>query len=71
MLFPSMEEFVDIASINIFLSKNPDPTFIADTYYSIHTWTKKKKGTIMCCVPLLYKWFLSHLPNKGLFVSDC
>lgn len=24
----------------------------------------------MCCVPLLYRWFISHLPNNGHFVEN-
>ncbi|XP_050920005.1 uncharacterized protein LOC127137600 [Lathyrus oleraceus] len=69
VLFPNMEEFIDLASIHIFLTQNPIPTFLADTYYSIHVRTQKKKGTIVCCAPLLYKWFISHLPSKGPFLG--
>lgn len=47
MLFPSMEDFVDLGSIHIFLSKNLILTLLTDTYYSIHVRTHKKKGTIM------------------------
>lgn len=49
VLFPNMEEFVDLATIHIFLTQNPIPTLLADTYYSIHLRTQKKKGTIVCC----------------------
>ncbi|XP_050876373.1 uncharacterized protein LOC127080088 [Lathyrus oleraceus] len=64
VLFPSMEDFVDLTSIHIFLSKNLVPTLLADTYYSIHTRNQNKKGIVVCCVPLLFRWFISHLPNK-------
>lgn len=70
MLFPSMEHFVDLASIHIFMSKNLVPTLFADTYYSIHKRTQKKKDTIVCCVPMLYMWFILHLPNKGPFIEN-
>lgn len=70
VLFPSMEDFVDLAFIHIFLSKNPVSALLADTYYSIHVRTQKKKGIIVCCVPLLYRWFISHLPNKGSFIEN-
>lgn len=70
MLFPSMEEFMDLASIHIFLSKNPVPMLLADTYYSIHTRTQKKKGIMVCCAPLLYIWYISYLPNKGSFIKN-
>ncbi|XP_050909143.1 uncharacterized protein LOC127122913 [Lathyrus oleraceus] len=36
VLFPNMEEFVDLAAIHIFLTQNLIPTLLADTYYSIH-----------------------------------
>lgn len=62
-----MEDFVDLASIHNFMSKNPVPTLLAETYYSIHTRVQNKKGIIMCCVRCLYRWFISHLPNKGPF----
>lgn len=70
VLFPNMEDFMDLASIHIFLSKNMISTLLADTYYSIHVRTQKKKGIIMFCVPMLYRWFISNLPNKGPFVKN-
>ncbi|XP_050916751.1 uncharacterized protein LOC127131910 [Lathyrus oleraceus] len=72
MLFQNMEEFVDLADIHIFLTQNPIPTLLADTYYSIDVRTQKKKGTIVCYTPLLYRWFILHLPlilNCGDFPS--
>ncbi|XP_050896793.1 uncharacterized protein LOC127103589 [Lathyrus oleraceus] len=65
VLFPNMEEFVDLAAIHIFLTQNPIPTLLADTYYSIHVRTQKKKGTIVCCTPLLYRLCISHIPSEG------
>lgn len=47
VLFPRMKDFVDMEYIHIFLSKNPVHTLLADTYYSIHTRTKKKKGIMV------------------------
>ncbi|XP_050877402.1 uncharacterized protein LOC127081162 [Lathyrus oleraceus] len=70
ILFLNMEELVDLAAIHIFLTQNPIPTLLADTYYSIHVRTQKKKGIIVCCTPLLYIWFISHLPNKGPFIEN-
>lgn len=62
ILFPNVENFLDINSIRIFLIRNPVPTFLADTYHSIHHKTEKNGGTFMCCVPLLYKLFIFHFP---------
>ncbi|XP_050915216.1 uncharacterized protein LOC127130204 [Lathyrus oleraceus] len=65
-----MEEFADLAAIHIFLTQNLIPILLADTYYSIHVRTQKKKGTIVCCTPLLYRWFISHLPSEGPFIEN-
>lgn len=59
MLFPNMEDFMDLASIYLFMAKNPVPTLLADTYYSIHVRNQKRKGIIMGCIPILYRWFIS------------
>ncbi|XP_050916787.1 uncharacterized protein LOC127131953 [Lathyrus oleraceus] len=70
VLFPNMEEFVDFASIHTIMTKNHVRTLLANTYYCIHVRNHKKKGTTMCCIPLLYKWFISHLPNKGPLIEN-
>ncbi|XP_050889682.1 uncharacterized protein LOC127094970 [Lathyrus oleraceus] len=70
VLFPNMEEFIDLVVIHIFLTQNLIPTLLADTYYSIHVQNHKKKGTIVCCTPLLYKWFISYLLSKGPFMEN-
>jgi len=64
ILFPDVGGIVDENAIKIFISKNPVPTLLADTYHSIHDRTLKGQGTILCCTPLLYKWFISHLPDN-------
>lgn len=70
ILFLGMEDFVNLAFIHIFLSNNLVHMLLADTYYYIYMRTHKKKGTIVCCVPPLYRWFISHLPNKGHFFEN-
>jgi len=62
VLFPNLNNFVDINSIYIFLSKNLVPTLLADTYHSIHECTLAGRGTILCCAPLLHRWITFHLP---------
>jgi hypothetical protein len=69
-LFPNMENFVDINAIKIFLTNNPVPTFLADTYHSIHHRHRQEGGTIVCCAPLLFKWFASHLPAAVFSKTD-
>ncbi|XP_050887911.1 uncharacterized protein LOC127093052 [Lathyrus oleraceus] len=70
VLFPNIDDFVDMTAIRIFLLKNPIPTLLADVYHSIHWRNEKKGGMIQCCAPLLYKWFLSHLPSEGPFIQN-
>ena len=36
LLFPNIDNFVDINAIKIFLTKNLVPTLLADTYHSIY-----------------------------------
>lgn len=67
VLFPNVDNFMSVNDICIFLIRNPVPTLLVDTYYSIHHITKKNEGTIMCCEPLLYKWFILHFPQSNLF----
>ncbi|KAI5429603.1 hypothetical protein KIW84_034251 [Lathyrus oleraceus] len=72
VLFPNIDNFVDVNAIRIFSTLNPVPTLLGDTYFSLHMRNAKGGGSIVCCLPLLYKWFISHLPqtlaskeNKG------
>ncbi|XP_058745900.1 uncharacterized protein LOC131618753 [Vicia villosa] len=69
VMFPNIHKFVDLAAICLFMDKNPIPTLLADTYYSIHS-RHGKRGAIRGCLPLLYKWFKSHLPASGPFVTS-
>jgi hypothetical protein len=62
ILFPHLDDFVDMNAIVIFRSKNPVPTLLADTY---HDRSGKGRGYILCCVPLLYRWFILHLPKSS------
>ncbi|KAI5437731.1 hypothetical protein KIW84_023735 [Lathyrus oleraceus] len=62
VLFPNIDNFVDVNVIRIFSTINPVPTLLGDTYFSLHMRNAKGGGTIVCCLPLLYKWFISHLP---------
>ncbi|KAI5439947.1 hypothetical protein KIW84_025345 [Lathyrus oleraceus] len=66
VLFPNPDQFIDMNAIKIFLTHNPVPTLLGDVLHSLHTRTMKKQGTLMCCVPLLSRWFISHLPQSVL-----
>jgi len=66
VIFPNIEGFVDANAIQIFLTKNPVPTLLVETYHSLHHRTNKQDGTILGCAPLLYKWYNLHLPRSYL-----
>src|ERR1044072_9516576 len=59
VLFPNSDEFRAINAIKLFLTHNPVPTLRGDILYSLHTRTIKRQGTLMCCIPLLSRWFIS------------
>ena len=63
VLFPNVDNFIDMNAIQIFLTRNPVPTLLADTYFSIHDRTNKERGVIICCASLLHIWITSHLPR--------
>jgi hypothetical protein len=70
VLFPNINDFVDINAIQIFLSINLVPTLLVGTYHFIHHRTQKGDGVIICCAPLLYRWFMSHLPQTVHFKEN-
>ena len=57
-------------TIRIFSTLNPVPTLLGDTYFSLHMRNAKGGGTIVSCLPLLYKWFISHLPQTVAFKEN-
>lgn len=69
ILFPNIDGFVDMVAIGIFLIENPVSTLLAYVYYYMSHRYTKKKGMITCCAPLLYQWFLEHLPKTSVFVE--
>ena len=66
-LSPNVDKFVDINAIRIFMIGNPVPTLLGDSYYSIHLWNSYHGGMIICCMPLLHRWFISHMPPSDAF----
>ncbi|KAI5418510.1 hypothetical protein KIW84_042947 [Lathyrus oleraceus] len=70
VLFPNIDKFVDVNAIRIFSALNPVPTLLGDTYVSLHLRNAKGGGAIVCCLPLLYKWFISHLPQTVAFKEN-
>ncbi|KAI5426791.1 hypothetical protein KIW84_032281 [Lathyrus oleraceus] len=70
VLFPNIDKFVDVNAIRIFSVLNPVPTLLGDAYFSLHLRNAKGGGVIVCCLPLLYKWFISHLPQTVAFKEN-
>ncbi|KAI5420301.1 hypothetical protein KIW84_044181 [Lathyrus oleraceus] len=67
VLFPNIDKFVDGNAIRIFSTLNPVLTLLGDTYFSLHMRNAKGGGTIVCCLPLLYMWFIPHLSQTVAF----
>ncbi|XP_058758408.1 uncharacterized protein LOC131631654 [Vicia villosa] len=67
VLFPNINNFVDVNAIWIFMIKKPILTLLGNTYHSIHLRTDNRKGIIVCCASFLYRWFISHLLDTRAF----
>ena len=69
MIFPSIDNFVDLSAINVCIAykinaENPVTTILADVYGNFNICYESKKKKLSCCFPVLYKWFISHVnPN--------
>ena len=66
VLFPNPYSFIDVNSVKIFMSRNPVPTLLGDILHALYTHTVRRRGTLMCFMPLLARWFISHLPKSVL-----
>ena len=64
VLFPNPDQLINVNTVKFFLSHNPVPTLLGDILHSFHTRTMKRRGILMCCTPLLARWFISHLPRS-------
>ncbi|RDY01048.1 hypothetical protein CR513_15685, partial [Mucuna pruriens] len=65
LLFPRMEDYVDLTAMEVFVAKkdrgeNPTMAVLANTYYTFNHYGEQKGGTLRCCTPLLYLWLTSH-----------
>ncbi|KAI5435627.1 hypothetical protein KIW84_022150 [Lathyrus oleraceus] len=69
-LFPNIDDFVDVNAIRIFLIGNLVPTLLGDMYFFLHLRNSIRGGTIVGCVPLLYKWFILPLPQTPAFMEN-
>ncbi|XP_058756895.1 uncharacterized protein LOC131630120 [Vicia villosa] len=67
VLFPSLENFVSLSAICVFMNKKAVPTLLAETYFAIHS-RNGKGGYVGGFCHSFYRWFMLHLPVKGPFV---
>ena len=44
VLFPNLDQLIDVSTIKIFLSLNPVPTLLGDILHSLHAHTMKRRG---------------------------
>ncbi|KAK2397299.1 hypothetical protein QL285_058884 [Trifolium repens] len=71
VLFPNVNDFIDLTAIGVFLTENPAPTLLGDFLYSLHDRNSTGRGgQISGCAPLVQKWLMSHLPDKGPLVEN-
>ncbi|XP_050890013.1 uncharacterized protein LOC127095354 [Lathyrus oleraceus] len=69
VLFPNIEKFMDHIVVEVFLSSNHVPFLLAVIYHALHAQHEKRGGTFLCFAPLLYTWFMQHMPEKGPFIA--
>jgi len=65
-LFPNMEGLVNLATIDAFLAyhhskESPVVTILVDLYDTFDRRCEKSGAKIVCCMPTLYVWLVSHL----------
>ena len=65
VLFPNPDQLIDVNAVKIFMSRNPVPTLLGDILHYFQSRTMRKRWILMCCTPLLARWFISNL--TGLY----
>ncbi|RDY09574.1 hypothetical protein CR513_06035, partial [Mucuna pruriens] len=66
VLFPQIEDYVDLAAIDAFLGKrdrreNPVIVVLANTYNTLDYYYRKNEKELRCCTSLLYLWMMAYL----------
>ena len=66
ILFPNVDGLVDLAVIEAFLAyhhsnESPIITILADAYDTFDLRCEKSSARIVCCMPALYVWLVSHV----------
>jgi len=74
LLFPNIEYFVDYAAVDVFVasktrSENPVTAILADVFGTLNLCSERKKGKMLCCLPMLYVWLTSRVGERVSSVS--
>lgn len=74
VLFPNLENFIDNDAISVFWStrlfdKDYVPALLADIYYTLEVRYIRKRGLMLCCIPLLYQWFMAQISPRSSVVK--
>jgi len=69
LLFPKAENFVDETAIRAFIafknhSENPITGILGDTYIALDSCHSKYKKRLVCCLPVLFIWLISHFEER-------
>ena len=70
-----MENFVDQVAIDVFVAykihlESPVAAILADVYGGLNLCYALKRKKILCCVPILYVWFISRV-RLGTINAEC
>ncbi|KAH1232777.1 hypothetical protein GmHk_09G025358 [Glycine max] len=70
-LFPNVDGLVDLAAINVFLAyhhskESPMVAILADLFDTFDRRCKKSSARIICCLPALCVWLVSHLFQQDI-----
>jgi len=74
LLFPNIEYFVDYAAEDVFVasktrSEYPVTTILAKVFGTLDLCSERKKGKMLCCLPMLYVWLTSRVGERVSSVS--
>jgi hypothetical protein len=69
ILCPSTTGIISLEAANLFVEYektkiNPSAAILAETFLSLNHCKKAGKGSMRCCVPLLFIWLVSHMESK-------
>lgn len=75
VLFPNLENYIDNAAISVYwaarqLDKDYVPALLADIYYTLERKHAKKRGLMLCCIPLLYQWFTAQIFPRTIIIPS-